>query len=968
MVETGTFPGMASFGKSDMSKPDPKKEEAFQKRLSGLLDLIDEAVEDTKAHEPHVHFLTALALVHEALHGLRRAIEDPDAKEITWAAPWVETQYPVEWDWERGEQIEPSVTEEDLATLKAGAEALERLMVRRVDEETLYVLTKGAALWKKGNRYRYLLPDHEEDRIAVLPEKEREAALDALYKPFPWPELEGFPFVELPGEVDGRPVTVSVEIQFHALVVDEDERRAYYPVVVGLVFEPPEENPSRWDGWDHETAEDLWRDLFKVLDALIHSHWQKTTKRTPEEIAPFLQRGEPGTEGTERPAAGPPRTVGLPFGKTLASARALDIVSSAHRVRLPRKWSTIPRWKDLVQKEVDRIQEEEGDEAFRDLRDITGDPEARGPLLKKRYRGKDKPAEIQLTAEAERNLKRRVGLGLGFIDVDKEGQECLYKLYEVGERGLLEIGLSWQGLAGPLVDEWREEFRRRTAEAQKAEPLLFDDLNEERRDRVDRMMKHVTLWDDGKRVMEMVLGQVGRQGQNPVQIPAEAFRVLLWGKDRAKTGDWPQDWKSRVESILSSLHALTFRYRTYQTESLKGYGGFIGEWDYVGLGRGAHGDGVYILDVQPGFLGCLRAFETGKTRLRSGRAAALYDFGRKLSREEKKALGWAGKGGTEDYYVQFDAGRVFYNAAAGLTPKQENLLHWLERQLTRKKDTARKGNKAAQVRKTEPDAQEYRVYTSAFCPLLPEGRDYFGALEHHTRNPETGRTLAGTESRKARHTAGLLSEMGYILPSGAAHAERRRMVREALENVKAVVVDYLGGVVAGLNGRDWVRLEDFPRLDEKTLYKKLRLLLFVPSDYEAERRRKWEETTGRKATESLQEAERDAWEPAGAVEAPGDRVVTAEDGFQGLPLHTRLYATMKERSLKQKDLAVLFGVSGKTTSLWLRGTEPDETGRKGKPIPAELVPLVVRWIETGEPPTAEELASRKTRRSGMKGK
>jgi hypothetical protein len=45
--------------------------------------------------------------------------------------------------------------------------------------------------------------------------------------------------------------------------------------------------------------------------------------------------------------------------------------------------------------------------------------------------------------------------------------------------------------------------------------------------------------------------------------------------------------------------------------------------------------------------------------------------------------------------------------------------------------------------------------------------------------------------------------------------------------------------------------------------------------------------------------------------------------------------------------------SGKTISLW-------ENGKK--PIPADAIPLLVRWIESGTVPTLEELATRRTPR------
>ena len=111
---------------------------------------------------------------------------------------------------------------------------------------------------------------------------------------------------------------------------------------------------------------------------------------------------EPG-RNTLRP------TVGVSFGKAMASSNTMLIVNAAHQVRLPQKWSDIPRWSDLVRAEIGRIQIQEGDRAFEDLCKATGNPNGRGALLKRRYKAGG-AAEIQLTSESEWDLKRRVGL------------------------------------------------------------------------------------------------------------------------------------------------------------------------------------------------------------------------------------------------------------------------------------------------------------------------------------------------------------------------------------------------------------------------------------------------------------------------------------------------------------------------------------------------------------------------------
>lgn len=810
-------------------------------------------------------------------------------------------------------------------------------------------------------------------------------------------------------DASGRDFEVSLVLEVHPLVIELNEEgnvsRAWYPVVAGLSFWPesaiPEYrliDPSRWPAGDRE---ELWDTIFKSLHVIvgdektaeeaagepielresapdstplppvettIDATSEKTetlqtftnkTEGTFEAVRDFFEENVPG--GMDAAIAGV-RAVSGPLTFPLAlpsyarmSNEAEEIIKHVHRVRLPSKWSTLPRWEQLVQNEIRERLENEGERAFENIREKTRDPEERGPLLKRRHKAGG-GEEVILTREAERSLREKYGLGHGYIARNDLGQEYLVRIFQTANRGLLEIGLSWAGLAGPLVKEWRERLQKALEDArrhlQEQEPFLFADLADEERNRVDRLMEQARIWDDGRRVMEMVLGQVSAQQRNPVEIPAEALRVLLWPSS-ARRRNYSSQWRRRVDGILSALHAMTFYYRTHGSESAKGYGSFIGEWDYIGRGRGSHGDGVYVLDVQPGFLGCLRLFESTKTRLRSGREALYLDFRKDLSKDEKGEL--RGQGG----YLTFDAGRAFYNAAAGFTSSQENLVRWVDHELTKKKDSARRENKGRQVRPNAAEANSPRIYDHVFCPLLPEDRGYYGTLGHFNKNPEAGFTLAGTGSRLSRHTAGIMAEIGYLLPSGPWSMRKDDILKNVLGDLKAVVVEYFGGVVAGRLGNEWLPLDRFRELDEKTLCHKLKVLCFVPEDYRSKHRANFEEATGYRVTEDPKEAEQAAWEvmPEEDTTSNEDDLTpgtfpSVENSFRGLPLRERLREIRNRRKLSVKQAGEVFGVSGKTVSLW-------ENGKK--PIPPASSPLLLRWIEEGTAPTAEELAARRRR-------
>lgn len=825
-------------------------------------------------------------------------------------------------------------------------------------------------------------------RCDWVDELRQERMIDALEEKTGWSPFIHQPDVGISGtDEEGHEFDLTLVLEVYPLVIEEDEKdghflQAYYPVVAGFMVWGDGPGPAKWKPDEQES---LWEAIFHLIWRLQDELKEGAEEEKAQEAAPPAQETKAKTETTFtdetgeklRPLseeslrqldeqfgdrlkeqAGPPRTFPLALPSyARMSNEAEEIIKHVHRVRLPSKWSTLPRWEQLVQDYIEDLLANEGERAFQNIRGTTGDPEEHGPLLKRRHKAGGEE-EVFLTREAEQLLRKKHGLGRGFIEVKGIGQQYLVRIFETPQGGLLEIGLSWAGLAGPLVDEWREKRRQQLEEEKRKweAPLLFEDLDAGERRRLDALMEQARLWDDGRRVMEMVLGQVSAQHKNPVEIPAEAFRVLLW-PNNARTRTYSPQWKRRVDGILSALHAMTFFYRTHGSESAKGYGSFIGEWDYIGRGKGGHGDGVYVLDVQPGFLGCLRLFESTKTRLRSGREALYLDFGKDLSKDEKGEL--SGQGG----YLTFDAGRAFYNSAAGFTPSQENLVKWIDHELTKKRDRARKENKGRQVRPNAPDANSPRVYDRAFCPLLPEGRSYYGTLGHFDKNPEAGFTLGGTGSRLSRHTAGILAELGYRLPSGPWCARKDEVLKSALGDLKAVVVEYFGGVVAGRLGNEWIPLERFRDLNEKELCHKLKVLCFVPEDYRSRHRANFEEATGYRVTENQKEAERAAWEvmdgeeedmevqtETAAVPEIPDNIPSVRNAFRGLPLRERLQEVMKRRKVSGAALASLFGVSKMTVSYWITGK---------KPIAEDAVPLLVRWIESGTAPTAEELAARR---------
>ena len=127
-------------------------------------------------------------------------------------------------------------------------------------------------------------------------------------------------------------------------------------------------------------------------------------------------------------------------------------------------------------------------------------------------------------------------------------------------------------------------------------------------------------------------------------------------------------------------------------------------------------------------------------------------------------------------FVEFDAGRPFYSAAAGLTPTQE-ALHRVRgrRRLTRRGSTVSKilgsydTRRAEQVPRQAQDASRPRTYNSPFVPSFPRAEILRRARELHqvrgsSGGPSTG--PLGGRVRPAGRTAPASSPHGLRAPPG----------------------------------------------------------------------------------------------------------------------------------------------------------------------------------------------------------
>jgi DNA-binding transcriptional regulator YiaG len=353
-------------------------------------------------------------------------------------------------------------------------------------------------------------------------------------------------------------------------------------------------------------------------------------------------------------------------------------------------------------------------------------------------------------------------------------------------------------------------------------------------------------------------------------------------------------------------------------------------------------------------IGCLQVFKQAAGRLKDPRRV-FYDWTAKLEKDERQAL---------NYVQGFSALASYYDAAAGLTPAQSRLRTWMEDQLTRRSDATAKGRNVYRVNPSAADAGEPRVYTWDFCPLLEKGRGYHAALGHfpQANNAETGRTLRGRSQGPTTtggpRSGGLLEALGYELPPGRAVQAREAVVVAALKDLRAVVEEYLGGRVVGRRGGVWLSLHEAERIRAEELLGEVSWFLFLPEDWLARAQKTFEDHHRRR----YERGETDRPVRVTTSNAPTmDAASAGEVGLDAAELRVRLHAKRRERELTSDAVGKVFGVSKMTVSNWERGRDAG-----GAPIPEDLQPLILRWIEKGEGPTEDELKTLAARRRGGK--
>jgi len=894
------------------------------------------------AHNIRLKRQEILYLMAGFLEAVLRDFKDTVKKEadgISWHYPHAELNFSATWSWDS--QYENC---EDIITAFERNESL----------FPLFALAEGIASLRTD---RGLIPLSKQDLSLSRRESEEETpALSTTFKiKNKKPVISDFlcsalpnATVHSPGKVDEEE-TGTLFMLFHPLIFDTCTNSIFGSVGVSLVF-PDSDTSKRVGEWTKNQQEEFWIEFlnqFKVTcKQLLKTAYEGQELFSETEIKERSLFDAEETEDNEVDASiitGSPESIiapeappALPF--LLAFQRdvkidqfAMDLTTHLHKVRLPKKWPK-KSWEELTDDEIRRLQAEEGNEAF--------------TTSLKRYRG-GRPA---LRSKAEKLLKIREGMtkqGYRFRD-PSSGEEFLTKVFQIRD-GYLEIGFSLYGLTSILTEEGRRKARE---EAEKFQSSLFPEITQ-------KIVARHKLLEDSHLMMQALMNCLAVNKTNEFSIPAEAFKVLL------NIGNDP-NWLGRIRGALYALANFKLRVKSFDlTPKYEAYGSYLNHYEYFGAGPGASGQGTFLLNLNPKFFRFFQIFESQKIRLEN-REVFRLDFTKHVPNEDFEQ--------SVIYQTLADAGDAFYSSAAGLTETQRNLATFLTTQITRRKHPVSMilGNpsKRETFRLTARGFEEleHRIYDNSFCPLLPKGKEFEGALGRMKRYPESGWKLIGRQNET--RTPNLLSEMGYDLAGGRAVATREKTVQKAIEDIKLVIEDYLEGLVTIYCEGHWIRINDAIHLPVPIL-RKTRWFLFLPKGWLNLRREKWEKTQKERALKGETPA---AWKVTEDPQAARRAQNTIREGLQrenkvslAEALWIRLYKKRKELKLSQAVVGKYFGVSQVKISHWEAGTEPDAHGKvKGKPISRELIPLVERWLELDIIPSKDELATRKNYRSGKR--
>jgi hypothetical protein len=255
----------------------------FKNKFNKLFELLGEVTFKYEKANPEWKNITYLQILRDALENLKRLVEDPEEKEVTWENSGAELAYPIKANWEEAEPYYFDVTAEDLEDpgkaaelLGSGLETCKRLYVLRKATREILII-------KKDGKYFYKVPQALQDKIAKLSEEKQVARIEKILKPAR--KLKEAPAIGITlGGKAGRAILV---YGIGPALLDIDKKEAHYPIAIGLEFKGIK-------------AKDLGPGpVSEILDGIL----KELGKITPPEDLSFVKDLWPVYKDTARAAA-----------------------------------------------------------------------------------------------------------------------------------------------------------------------------------------------------------------------------------------------------------------------------------------------------------------------------------------------------------------------------------------------------------------------------------------------------------------------------------------------------------------------------------------------------------------------------------------------------------------------------------------------------------------------------------------
>jgi hypothetical protein len=257
-----------------------------EERLEYALELYKSFAHEFEEENPRWFEQTTLDIIYGALMSLQNAVENEADTDVCWPLPLAEIQFPIDWDFEQSSTTFGNITEAAFDTYEEFTRTITSIALKHQAHVVLESLTRGAAYYiRSGVETCYLRRDLLEQLETAAP-AERDAVLRSHFEPL----LIGMDQVQVHEDEDGTdaielaqresreplpPLTFSLEwgdkeiltvhvmVAFHPLIVNEDERRAYFPITTGLSFDQMHVDPACWSRAERE---EFWSLLLQAFN------------------------------------------------------------------------------------------------------------------------------------------------------------------------------------------------------------------------------------------------------------------------------------------------------------------------------------------------------------------------------------------------------------------------------------------------------------------------------------------------------------------------------------------------------------------------------------------------------------------------------------------------------------------------------------------------------------------------------